>query len=226
MTIILSPGGKPWSDFRPGVMMNVRGVPMHVLDFHIKQAGIEFCEFTNCLRSTSTVLATTDGTGTYTLNPPAEVNINKLHQAWLDGVEVEVLDSQGWVDRDPLAQASKVEGVYLNSPVELLTTPVQHADLGRGLELRAQHPGVDAAVQVQADVGRRLQCRRAQRRVVGRGHVDEAAVAGLAVQRAALHDVQVVFHQHQRAGRHRRVQAAGGVGLQQRADAGRGQRCG
>ncbi len=123
MTIILSPGGKPWSDFRPGVMMNVRGVPMHVLDFHIKQAGIEFCEFTNCLRSSSTVLATTDGTGTYTLNPPAEVNINKLHQAWLDGVEVEVLDSQGWVDRDPLAQASKVEGVYLNSPVELLTTP-------------------------------------------------------------------------------------------------------
>jgi hypothetical protein len=123
MTIILSPGGKLWRDFRPGVMMSVRGVPMHVLDYQIQQAAIEFCKFSNCLRSDTITLATTDGGDTYALNPPADVSINNLHQAWVNGVEVDVLDAQGWLDRDPLAAPSVVTGVYLNSPVQLLTAP-------------------------------------------------------------------------------------------------------
>ena len=55
----------------------------------------------------------------------------------------------------------------------------------------------------------------AQAAVVGVAHVDEAVAAGLAVQRGALHDVEVVADHHQRSGRHAHLQAASGIGLHQ-----------
>lgn len=127
MTIILSPGGKPWSDFRRGILMSVRGAPMHVVDYHAQQAAIEFCRDSHCLRSETITLATTDGTDRYTLNPPAEVQIHKLHAAWIDGVEATVLDKEDFQASDPLATASSVFSVCLTTSTTLRTAPAASA---------------------------------------------------------------------------------------------------
>jgi hypothetical protein len=100
----------------------------------------------------------------------------------------------------------------------------QHADLGRCLELRPQHPRVHALVQRLVQAMRHRMRDAAQWRVVGVAQVDETLRARLAVQRRALHHVEVVGHQHQGAGAHRGLQAAGCIGQHQHAHAERGQR--
>jgi hypothetical protein len=77
-------------------------------------------------------------------------------------------------------------------PTASAPSSAQHADLGRRLELRAQHPGVHALVQLDAGFGRGGGGLVAQGRVVGLGHVDEAAGAGFADAAASAAHVQVV----------------------------------
>ena len=100
----------------------------------------------------------------------------------------------------------------------------QHADLGRGLELRAEHPGVDALVQrdalsaahAQAAVARRRRrrpCRRSTKRSLPASSC--SGVRWVMLRWSRQH--------HQAARPHGRVQAAGGVGQQQHAHAQLGQ---
>jgi hypothetical protein len=89
----------------------------------------------------------------------------------------------------------------------------KHADFRGCLELRAHDPGVDPFVQHGARGLRGLSREPAQLRVVGIGHGYKTAVAGLMQQRRLLHQVQVIGEQHQAAGRHVALQAAGSIRL-------------
>jgi hypothetical protein len=78
-----------WSDFYPFILPVVRGCDSDVVDFHTRQAAIEFCRRSQCWRVEIPIGVVVDQP-TYVLPVPDGASISKLHAAVLlnvDGVE-------------------------------------------------------------------------------------------------------------------------------------------
>ena len=99
---------------------------------------------------------------------------------------------------------------------QLAAEDAGHADLGRGLVVRAGELHVDALVEARVD----LAAQRAQPRAVEVGQVDEVR----ADDRDRAGEVDVVADQHRRARRPGLLEAAAAVGEHDGAAAGRGRR--
>src|SRR5271163_449488 len=90
------------------------------------------------------------------------------------------------------------------------------ANLGRRLEARAGEPHVDTLVQLDVGRSRRFAQRGQQRFVVGSGQRHETVMTDVADERIGAGEVDVIGDRDQRRRRPFLVEAAGGVGEQQR----------
>lgn len=97
-----------WSSFYPNVVLAAPGCPNPLVDFHLRQASIEFFRRTRAWVKWLDPVITQSILSQYALVTPADTEIVRLEQATIDGAPCQVLNPRDLgkdTDINPLNQA-------------------------------------------------------------------------------------------------------------------------
>ena len=127
MPIILQPTGTtPIATVALKVAPHMRDCPEFTVREAIRQAAIDFCRDSACLRSEKIELVSVTGSGAseFTLPAVANVTYNALHFAWSDGEPIDIIQPGDEAFQSPEETESEKYGVRLYRPNILKCSPV------------------------------------------------------------------------------------------------------
>ncbi len=128
-----------WSNFYDHILPDVNGVTSAIVDFHLRQVAIDFCEQTGIHAAEVTPINVVAGTATYTLTSPVpETEPYRVKAAWynsrpLDIAPIDVLNGMNtyWPD-----QTGSESWCYTQKqPDEIMLFPEPDTSLANGLRV-------------------------------------------------------------------------------------------
>lgn len=124
-----------WADFYPWVMQEVKGITTDYADKHLRASAADFFERSKSYIVDLTVQATTAGNSDYTYNLPANTDMVKVLEAYINGTEAGTENQY----RERAART----GVYSLSPTQYRVYPTP-AGVGTVAIRAAIKPGAAA----------------------------------------------------------------------------------
>lgn len=109
-----------WADFYPWVMQEVKGITTDYADKHLRASAADFFERSKSYIVDLAVQATTAGNSDYTYNLPANTDLVKVLEAYVNGAEA------GTENQYRSREART--GVYALSPTQYSVYPTPSAD--------------------------------------------------------------------------------------------------
>lgn len=138
-----------WSAWYPFVKPEVGAAPEPLIDHHIRQAAIDFCEQSQLWTADHAAISLVADTGTYSLTSPvAESDISMIKWAWVDGVQILPASQEelGRLTQYWATMTGGSVGYYTQLDADSITLfPIPNYASTGGLKLKlVLHPALDA----------------------------------------------------------------------------------